>query len=78
MASLRLISELVIPSRAVGGGFENIQGTLDPRLRDWRLRLARADSYKFRLCPQYRIHVQDIEQTLATIRRAPVSTVRET
>src|SRR6266851_6498284 len=24
-------------------------------------------SYKFPLCPQYRIHVQDTEQTLATI-----------
>src|SRR5712692_1513144 len=68
MASLRLISEFVIPSRrcAAASRIFSARSTAIAGLTSER---GMAISYKFPLCPQYRIHVQNIEQAIARIRR---------
>jgi len=75
---LRLIFRVGESIAALRGGFQNIQGRARPRRRELASETGMGGfSYKFPLCPQYRIHVQDIEQTLATIPGIQVSMDRE-
>src|SRR5260370_13555696 len=64
--SLRLIFAFVSPSRRCAAA-SRILRARSTAMAGLASETGMGVSYKFPLCPQYRIHVQDTEQTLATI-----------